>query len=78
MSPVVRNDTHEVRIDRARGLVVKRFRSTGRDEPVRALALTPSASACGQADTPHATCIKDAPAHLRMTQATNAVPKQPY
>ena len=32
---MVRSDTHEVRIDRARGLVVKRFRSTDRGEPVR-------------------------------------------
>lgn len=31
----IRNDTHEVRIDRARGLVVKRFLSTCRDEAVR-------------------------------------------
>jgi Ser/Thr protein kinase RdoA (MazF antagonist) len=33
--PVIRGDTHEVRIDRSRGLVTKRFRSTDRDEPVR-------------------------------------------
>jgi len=32
---VIRYDTHEVRIDRARGLVVKRFRSARRFEPVR-------------------------------------------
>jgi aminoglycoside phosphotransferase len=32
---VIRKDTHEVRIDRRRGLVVKRFRSTDRREPVR-------------------------------------------
>lgn len=32
---MIRNDTHEVRIDWASGLVVKRFRSTDRDEPVR-------------------------------------------
>jgi hypothetical protein len=34
---VIRNDTHEVRIDRVRGLVVKRFRSACRGEPVREL-----------------------------------------
>lgn len=33
--PVIRDDTHEVRIDRTRGLVVKRFRSTDRHEPAR-------------------------------------------
>lgn len=32
---MIRNDTHEVRIDRVRGLVVKRFRSARRGEPVR-------------------------------------------
>lgn len=32
---MIRNDTHEVSIDRVRGLVVKRFRSTRRGEPVR-------------------------------------------
>ena len=32
---MIRNDTHEVRIDRDRGLVVKRFRSAHRGEPVR-------------------------------------------
>ena len=32
---MIRNDTHEVRIDRDLGLVVKRFRSAGRGEPVR-------------------------------------------
>lgn len=32
---MIRNDTHEVRIDRERGLVVKRFRSARRGEPVR-------------------------------------------
>lgn len=32
---MIRNDTHEVRIDRDRGLVVKRFRSARRGEPVR-------------------------------------------
>jgi Ser/Thr protein kinase RdoA (MazF antagonist) len=32
---VIRNDTHEVRIDRDGGLVVKRFRSAHRGEPVR-------------------------------------------
>jgi aminoglycoside phosphotransferase len=31
----ITNNTHEVRIDRARGLVVKRFRSAYRGEPVR-------------------------------------------
>src|ERR1700677_1021759 len=35
MAPVIRNDTHEVRIDRERGLVVKQFRSARRGEPVR-------------------------------------------
>ena len=32
---MIRNDTHEVRIDRDGGLVVKRFRSARRGEPVR-------------------------------------------
>ena len=32
---MIRNDTHEVRIDRDLGLVVKRFWSAGRGEPVR-------------------------------------------
>ena len=32
---MIRYDTHEVRIDRVRGLVVKRFRSARRGEPVR-------------------------------------------
>ena len=32
---MIRNDTHEVRIDRTCGLVVKRFRSARRGEPVR-------------------------------------------
>jgi len=33
--PLIRSDTHEVRIDRPRGIVVKRFRSAHRGEPVR-------------------------------------------
>jgi aminoglycoside phosphotransferase (APT) family kinase protein len=32
---MIRNDTHEVRFDRARNLVIKRFRSTSRGEPAR-------------------------------------------
>ena len=32
---MTRSSTHEVRIDRTRGLVVKRFRSADRGEPVR-------------------------------------------
>jgi len=67
--PVIRCDTHEVRVDRRRGLVVKRFRSAGRGEAVRewtALSLL-ARFAPGLAPTPASANLDSAVPVVTMT-----------